>query len=281
MNDGKHKKLIMNETVNNNYKIKLKVINISKITFLYLIIINFFAISYCGNTLTVKGEGKCITLKGEVDLAKGENFYNFQGESVKNMFKDCTKITNITISTSSPFLRDISGMFEGCINLESINLNSFDTSNIFNMSRLFYNCSKLQTIIFNNNFVSSSVKDISYMFYNCSILSLTKENLSEFKTENVIDMSHVFELCTNLLNLEFPESFSTSNVENMEYMFSNCIQLTDIKFPNFITNNVKNMNSMFRNCKRLNSVSFEKFQTNSLINMGSMFQSCSSLTSID
>ena len=299
MNNGKHKKFKMNETVNKNNKIKLQVINISKITLLYLMIINFFEKSYCANTITLKGEGKCIIDKS-IGITAGDNneileelnltpeeikTYNIQGDSVKNMFKDCSGLTYIEISTSSSFLKDISGMFDGCIGLTSINLNSFGTSNVFNMSRMFYNCSKLQTIIFDenndNNFVSPSVEDISYMFYNCSVLSLTKENLGKFKTENVIDMSHVFELCTNFEKLEFPETFSTSKVENMEYMFSNCIKLTKIEFPDFVTNNVKNMNSMFKNCKDLNSISFEKFQTNSLINMGSMFQSCSSLVSID
>ena len=72
MNNGKHKKFKMNETVNKNNKIKLQVINISKITLLYLMIINFFEKSYCANTITLKGEGKCIIDKS-IGITAGDN----------------------------------------------------------------------------------------------------------------------------------------------------------------------------------------------------------------
>ena len=226
MNNGKHKELKKNETFGKNYKIKLQVLNISKIAFLYMIIINSFEKSYCGNIIIVKGKegGKCnidkslgITIKEngaeieELSLTEGGKTYDIESElhSTKNMFKDCIDLTGIEISISSQSLKDSSGMFEGCINLDNIKFVIFNTPNNLNMSRMFFNCSKLQSIDFgNNNFVTSYATDLSYMFYNCSVLS--KVDLSKFQTSNVNDMSHMFELCTNFVELTFPDSFSTS-----------------------------------------------------------------------
>ena len=201
MNNGKHKELKKNETFDKIHKIKLQVLNISKIAFLYMIIINSFEKSYCGNIIIVKGKegGKCniykslgITIKEngaeieELSLTEGGKTYDIESElhSTKNMFKDCIDLTGIEISISSQSLKDSSGMFEGCINLDNIKFVIFNTPNNLNMSRMFFNCSKLQLIDFgNNNFVTSYATDLSYMFYNCSVLS--KVDLSKFQTSNV------------------------------------------------------------------------------------------------
>ena len=277
---------------NKNNKIKLRIINIFQSIFFYVILIIFLIGANCDDKMILKGSGNCnidsTFTSDRITLSDSEVDINFNGKnSAKNMFKDCTEIISIEIYTSSSFLTDISGMFEGCIKLESIKLISFSTSNVNNMSRLFYNCSSLKSIFFNDidDFVTNNVKDTSYMFFNCSSLPNSDTDsvlkLDKFKTRKVTNMGHMFELCTQFKNLIFPNSFSTENVNNMEYMFNNCVQLTSIKFSDkFETKNVENMNSMFRNCKNLESINTENFVSDSLINMGSMFQSCSSIKNI-
>ena len=54
-----------------------------------------------------------------------------------------------------------------------------------------------------------------------------KVNLSYFNTQNVIDMSCMFNNCNSLINLDL-SNFNTQNVTNMESMFSNCKSFTSI-----------------------------------------------------
>ena len=275
------------EIINKRYNRKLKLMNNYQIILFYFIFKILLIYADCNNIIRVKGIGSCSIeqifspnsfLLSETD----EQVITLPGESAKNLFKDCTNITSIQIITDYLFLTDISGMFEGCIKLEKITFSSFKTSKILNMSRLFFNCSSLNKIIFEGDgFLTDSVQDMSYMFYNCSFLDNFQSNLNHFNTINVVNMSHMFELCTKIKELELNQTFITSKVDNMEYMFSNCIELKKINLKNFDTNQVKDMNSMFKNCQRLKSIDLKNFETNSLVNMGSMFQSCSSLESID
>ena len=66
----------------------------------------------------------------------------------------------------------------------------------------------------------------NYMFSYCnSLLSL---DLSNFNTQNVINMESMFSDCKSLLSLNL-SSFNTQNVTNMQYMFFNCKSLLILK----------------------------------------------------
>ena len=71
-------------------------------------------------------------------------------------------------------------MFSGCSSLQSINLSSFNTTNVKDMSCMFSYCSSLQSIDL-SSFNTTNVEDMSYMFAGCS--SLKKENvkISEYR----------------------------------------------------------------------------------------------------
>ena len=57
---------------------------------------------------------------------------------------------------------------------------------------------------------------MGYMFYGCS--SLTNINLSNFNTNNVIDMSGLFGGCSSLKNINL-SNFNTNKVTDMRAMF--------------------------------------------------------------
>ena len=65
-------------------------------------------------------------------------------------------------------------MFGKCSSLQSINLSSFNTTNVKDMAGMFCECSSLQSIDL-SSFNTTNVKDMIYMFYECS--SLKKENV--------------------------------------------------------------------------------------------------------
>ena len=86
------------------------------------------------------------------------------------------------------------------------------------------------------------LKKTNYMFDDCS--SLTNIDLSNFNTQNVIDMKNMFSNCSSLININLC-NFNTQNVNCMSNMFYNCRSLTNIDLTFFNTQNVKNMSSMF------------------------------------
>ena len=61
----------------------------------------------------------------------------------------------------------------------------------------------------------------------------------------------MFSYCSSLISLNL-SNFKTNNVKDMSYMFYNCSKLTSLNLSNFNTNNVKEIFSIFnglnKNC---------------------------------
>ena len=128
-------------------------------------------------------------------------------------------------------MKDCSYMFLNCEYITSIDLSSFNTSEVINMSHMFSNCR-----------------------------SLTSINFGLFNTTNVRDMSNMFSDCNYLNSLDL-SSFNTKNVNSMSFMFYNCSQLNSIDLSSFDTKNVNSMSFMFYNCSQLNSIDLSSFDT--------------------
>lgn len=88
----------------------------------------------------------------------------------------------------------------------------------------------LTSIDFGDNFNTSNVTNMSGMFWECR--GLTSLNLSNFNTSNVTDMSNMFIGCSGLTSLNL-SNFNTANVNDMRYMFYNCSKLTSLNLYNF------------------------------------------------
>ena len=172
---------------------------------------------------------------------------------------------------------DMSLMFYYCSSLTSLNLSNFNTSNVTNMRRMFYLCSSLTSLNL-SNFNTSNVTDMFQMFAYCS--SLTSLNLSSFNTSNVTNMGEMFECCGSLTSLNLT-NFNTSNVTNMSGMFGACTNLTSLNLSSFNTSNVTNMSLMFSDCYSLISLNLFHFNTSNVTNMFCLFYYCSSLTSLN
>ena len=107
-------------------------------------------------------------------------------------------------------------LFFGLKNLQSLDLSSFNTQNVTNMSYMFYKCNNLQSLDL-SSFNTQKVTNMSYMFYECKYLQ--NLDLSSFNTQNVTSMSDMFYKCNNLQNLDL-SSFNTQNVTSMIDMFT-------------------------------------------------------------
>lgn len=94
----------------------------------------------------------------------------------------------------------------------SIDLSNADTSNITDMSNMFYSCTSLTSMDLGSNFKTSNVTTIQHMFNGCT--SLTSVNFNNFNTQNITNMGSVFNGCTALTSVNFG-NIDTSNITNM------------------------------------------------------------------
>ena len=88
------------------------------------------------------------------------------GTNYKQLFYNCT-LTEINLNgydTSN--VTDMSSMFYGCKQLTSLDLSGFDTSNVTNMRAMFSGCSSLQKVTLSQTLTTIS----SGMFKNCNKL---------------------------------------------------------------------------------------------------------------
>ena len=81
-------------------------------------------------------------------------------------------------------LNNCSNMFMGCQSLTSLDLSSFNTSNVTDMSSMFQHCN-----------------------------SLTSLNLSSFDTSNVTDMGSMFSYCDSLTDLNPFYNWKQGNID--------------------------------------------------------------------
>ena len=207
------------------------------------------------------------------------SFRNFRPTTTAKWFHCCEALKQIEgleyLNTSE--VKDMSRMFYDCKALTSLDLKNFNTQNVTKMNYMFYNCRALTSLDL-KNFNTQNVTDMNSMFYNCR--TLTSLDLKNFNTQNVTDMNSMFAYCLALTSLDL-KNFNTQNVTNMEGLFSFCEALISLDLINFDTQNVTNMKWMFSSCKALTSIDLKHFNTQNVTDMSGMFQTCEALTSLD
>ena len=201
--------------------------------------------------LTVESPNKAVT-----KVVFDASFNDFKPTTTAYWFYDLSALTTIegleNLNTSE--VTDMSQMFYGCSSLRSLNLSNFNTSEVTNMSWMFASCSSLTSLnvsSFNTSKVEGSGLGWIYtgmtgMFYGCSVL--TSLNLSNFNTSAVTNMGRMFYGCSGLKELNV-SNFNTSAVADMLHMFSGCSGLKTIF--NTQTWLCKESEDMFKGCTQL------------------------------
>ncbi len=209
------------------------------------------------------------------EVVFNQSFADYDGlTNARYMFANLKSLTQITrleyLNTSN--VTDMSFMFYGCSSLTSLNLSSFNTSKVTNMEGMF-------------SFIDPSYKnqldgEWSQPYYDLLESNLASINLSSFDTRNVQSMTQMFLGCDKLTNLDL-SSFNTANVYGMRSMFYGCSSLTRLDVSSFNTANVWDMFGMFYGCSSLTNLDVTSFNTRNVGNMSYMFTECSGLTSLD
>jgi surface protein len=86
------------------------------------------------------------------------------------------------------------GWFEDCTGLTAIDLSMLNTSEVTNMTYLFFSCSQLETLDL-SHFDTSRTTDMSYMFAGCSALKAATPSIKKTKNQDDEDICRGHELC--------------------------------------------------------------------------------------
>ena len=167
-------------------------------------------------------------------------------------FKQTKTIDLSNLDTS--YVTDMNYMFDGMSHLENITFGEkFDASNVTNMNQMFATwdgVSQLKTINL-SSFKTSKVTNMSGMF--AGLTELTELDLSNFDTSSVTNMGQMFEGLSKITELDL-SSFDTSNVTSMAAMFDKCSSLKALDLSNFNTKKVTGMVNMFLNTTNLQTI---------------------------
>ena len=280
------------------------------------------------------GVGECFLPKGTkltqgVEFVKGQYTYRYMQESDyynsdlvwKNIREDGWGVrltdktstdpvtTKLCTSINGKPIVSMSYMFSSS-QAKSIDLSSFDTSNVVDMNHMFgignvykYFSRRIKPVAVEyldlSSFDTSNVRDMSYMFAESNVKNLdlsnfdTKNvismhamfywsnaksiNTSHFNTSKTVDMSYMFDHI-NVPDLDV-SNFDTSNVIEMRYMFNDS-KIKDLDVSNFDTSKAENMFAMFARTEA-DKIDVSHFNTSTVIDMGCMFSQVKTSNIID
>ena len=205
---------------------------------------------------TLEGFLKGYTNGSIIDVDGLEYLNTSEVTSMRSMFEGCVDLTSLDVSSlDMSGVQDIGRMFKGCSNITSINLSGVNTSNVTDMEYLFAGCSKLQSLDL-SSLDTRRVTRMSHLFEGCR--SLNTLNVSPLNTSSVTDMEAMFAGCyfqgyygtTGLQELDV-NTFDMTNVTNTKEMFLNCSALRTIYCDN--TWDVPTSDDMFKGCTSLSA----------------------------
>lgn len=159
--------------------------------------------------------------------------------------------------------------------ITDIDLSKWDTSNISNLSNLFFNCTKLKQIDL-HTWNTKSVSTCYWLFRGCSSLEFI--NIDGWNTCNVYDMGRMFGECPKLITIKGLNKLNTRNVQFTRLMFIADHSLTTLDLSSFNTQNCIDTSQMFRGCYNLKSIYVsDTFVMTKVSNSTQMFLDCISL----
>ena len=238
---------------------------------------------FCDIIFKNKDYELCNEFKLEKDKIN-EDFFRIKLRGVKNikdlsyMFYGCSNLESVS-HWKPKDVNLMNHMFYKCSSLIKIpDFSEWDVKNVKNMSYMFYECSSLENIFGISNWDVSNVNNISHIFDGCSSLLNLPEKLN-WNIKNVEDISFLFNKCEKLNHLPDISNWKIDNVRYMNYLFSDCSSLLNIpKIENWKTNRVIDMEFMFSNCQKLAYLpDISNWDTSNVINMSNMFSYCESL----
>ena len=185
-----------------------------------------------------------------------------------SMFLWFTKVKDIDLATfETSEVTDMSQMFKYCKDLTSLNLSNFDTRNVTNMPRMFEYLGNLTTLNI-ASFNTENVEDMRDMFG--GLINLPTLDVANFRTPKVRDMSGMFYNLKQVQNLDVSR-FDTSKVTDFSRMFLGNSNIQNLDLSNFNTRAAIDLSYMFYGMSNLKNLNIQSFNTENVKDMSSMF----------
>ena len=193
----------------------------------------------------------------------------FLNENSEAMFRWFTKMETVDLASfNTSEVTTMNTMFYMMNSLKSIDVSGFNTSKVTDMNAMFDLTGVIEQLDV-SSFDTSNVTDMKWMFFGLN--KLKKLNLTNFDTNKVTNMYGMFDAMTDVSEIKFGTNFNTRNVTNMGRMFSRTSSIQQLDLSHFNTRKVKTMNSMFSQMSGLIILDISNFETPSLEDAGSMF----------
>ena len=204
----------------------------------------------------------------------------FLNENSEAMFRWFTKMETIDLSSfNTSEVTTMNTMFYMMNSLKSIDVSGFNTSKVTDMNAMFDLTGVIEQLDV-SNFDTSNVTDMKWMFFGLN--KLKKLNLTNFDTSKVTNMYGMFDAMTDVSEIKFGTNFNTRNVTNMGRMFSRTSSIQQLDLTHFSTGNVTAMNDMFSLMTSLTQINFgANFDTSNVTDMTGMFYQSTSLVNLD
>ena len=204
----------------------------------------------------------------------------FLNENSEAMFRWFTKMETIDLSSfNTSEVTTMNTMFYMMNSLKSIDVSGFNTSKVTDMNAMFDLTGVIEQLDV-SNFDTSNVTDMKWMFFGLN--KLKKLNLTNFDTSRVTNMYGMFDAMTDVSEIKFGTNFNTRNVTNMGRMFSRTSSIQQLDLSHFNTGNVIAMNDMFSLMTSLTQINFgANFDTSNVTDMTGMFYQSTSLVNLD
>ena len=184
-------------------------------------------------------------------------------DDMQGMFFECQNLSELKLSqTRTARLKTwgVEGMFADCQKLKTLDLFNFDTSDVTDLSLVFYQCYNLESLNL-EGWDTSNVTNMQWMFLGCS--SLQSIDLSMFDTGNVTNMNMLFSGCHRLKSLDLSR-WNTSNVSDLSYAFEGCVNLEQLNISSFTSNHLQNVSYLFGNTFKLSAIDMGDFDLSAL-----------------
>lgn len=209
--------------------------------------------------------------EGYYKLTIGGNGEVYAPENSSELFDDFHNVEEMNLENlNTSQVTNMSQMFDNCYNLTKLDVSSFDTSKVERMQEMFNQCTNL-TSLHLGNLNTSRVWNMMKMFRSCrSLISL---DLSGLDTSGVMYMDSMFEGCSKLTHLNL-SNLNTSRLHNTSMMFYDCQSLTNLDLSSFNTPELEDSSSMFYRCSNLKMLDLSNFDTSQITRMYSMFSHC-------
>ena len=212
------------------------------------------------------------------------NFKTTNVTNMSNMFQS-SGVTNLALQELKDWdvtkVTTFSSMFSGAKSLTTLDLTNWGvnrTASTVDMSSMFNGTTALTNLTL-TNFKTTNVTNMSNMFYNSGMTSL---NLSHWDVTKVTTFGSMFQVAKSLTTLDLTNwgVNRTASTVGKSLMFSGTTALTNLTLTNFKTTNVTIMNNMF-DSSGVTSLDLSDWDVTKVTTFSSMFSDAPSLRTLN